>query len=155
MSADYRESVIIPLAMWEKCNFRENVTVPTVQKPLGEDHELLYSRDIPSDLKMKLYSQQAKLRSPKTKYPKFEMVKPAVETKHELGQDINSILQHFSSKSTPNASSILSKILQNKENIKWNDKLEVIVHGVHYPASNIIDLLHGVCLGRNSGHLER
>lgn len=145
MGTDFRECVIIPLAMFEKCNFRQVQTPPfqfTAQDKKADS--VLFDNTLPSDLKMKLYHQQTKLSPPQTKYQKVEIFKPPVESPHQEETDIESIVQGISSKNTPYANSILSKILQNRETIHWNDKLEVVINNKRYPGSDIIDLMRYV-----------
>lgn len=135
--SDFRECVIIPLAMFERCNFRSGETSDKAA-------DVLFDKSLPSDLKMKLYHQRRQLAPPQSNTQKVEIVKPTVEVPHQLAPDIESIVQEFSSKKVPYASIILSKIVQHPESISWNDKFEVTINGVHYPGSNIIELLRFV-----------
>ena len=101
MSVGFKEAVIVPRDVFERCNFKE---------PTNED--TLYNANLPPDLKMKLYSQQKKLRPSESKYARVQVVKEApTESRHEVSQDVHSILQHVSQRNRPNASSILAKIL--------------------------------------------
>ena len=149
----FREAVIVPLSMWEKCNFRAQETITQQQQQTGfiynkrlakESDHILFDTSMPPDLKMKLYNQQTKLSPPQTKYQKVEVYKPPVDTAHQETADIDTILQDISSKNIPYARSILSKILANKETIRWNDKLEVVIDKKTYQDSNIIELMRYV-----------
>ena len=73
------------------------------------------------------------------------MKPPPVERRHEVSQDVHSILQHISQRNTPNVSSILAKILHvGEDTMSWNDRLEMMINREHFPNSNIIDLLQYV-----------
>ena len=148
---DFRECVIIPLAMFESCNFRDPKQTDTTEQVLlgktpkqpNTTGQILFDKSLPSDMKMKLYYQQNKLSSA-TREPTVEMVKRPVETSPRLASDVDSIVREFSSIKVPVVSRILSLILQNQDILRWNDKLEVVINGIHQPGTNIIDLLRYV-----------
>ncbi len=141
--SDFSECVIIPLDVYKtKCNLgKESQT--RQERVLREDLDLLYDASIPSDVKMKLYTQQTKMRPHQPKHEKVEIVKAPESDLSVSGlqRDAESILQGISKKNVPFAESILTKILQNQSLIKWNEKLEVKIRQLHIPNSNIIDLL--------------
>ena len=135
MSVGFKEAFIVPRNVFERCNFKE---------PTNED--ILYNANLPPDLKMKLYSQRKKLRPSELKYALVQVVKPPpAESRHEVSQDVHSILQHISQRNMPNVSSILAKILHvGEDTMSWNDRLEMTINREHFPNSNIIDLFQYV-----------
>lgn len=136
MSSEFRECVIIPLAMFERCNFRDSK-----QQPQDKASDILYNQDLPSGLKMKLYHQHKKLIPVESGVQKVEIIEQKTPVKHQLAADVDSIVQEFSSKKVPPVRSILDKILQNRDNVRWNEKLELIINGSVLPGTNIIDVL--------------
>lgn len=123
----FKESIIIPYELFKKCNF---------QTPSPPQHqEILKDMSLPSDLKMKLYSQSKALQQEKS--PEIKETKP----KHKPPDDTDFIVQLMPSKSQPFANSILQKIKGRPDDIKWNDNLEVTIGETFYAESNIVELL--------------
>ena len=115
--------------MFKKCNF---------EKPPKTNHEaILENPNLPSDVKMKLYNQ-AKVLSRQKEEDKgtFENV---IETNHE--DEDSYIIRLFPEKDQPFISSILDKIRDKKEQLSWNDNLEITIDNKLYRHSNIIELL--------------
>ena len=135
MSVGFKEAVIVPRDVFDRCNFRE-----------ATNEDILYDANLPPDLKMKLYSQRKKLRPSESKYARVQVVKPPpAASRHKVSQDVHSILQHVSERNRPNASSILAKILHaGEDTMSWNDRLEMTINREQFPNSNIIDLLQYV-----------
>lgn len=132
--SDFQECIIIPLAMFQQCNFRQG---QEKTKETGSS-SILYNTSLPADVKLKLYQQEKRLKPSvisKTKRP-VEPPPPA--------SDIKSILQEITTTNVSKATSILAKILQHKSVISWNEKLEVTINGIYYPNSDIIELLRYV-----------
>ena len=129
MNPDFSECIIIPLAVYKQHCISDT------------DFDLLYEPRIPSAEKMKRYAQNVKLRPPRSKYPKVEIANLAESKVSGLQQDIDSILQNITIKNRPFANSILTRILQHPNLIRWNEKLEVSINRNTVPDSNISDLL--------------
>ena len=121
----FKESVILPYSLFKKCQFAP---------PEKLEHEnILRDSTLPSDLKMKLYSQSKALSTKPT---------PEPEKKKADYRDENAyILQLMPEKDQPFISSILTKIAARKDEIHWNTELELNIDGKPYPGSNIIELL--------------
>ena len=116
----FKESIIIPLDMFSKCKF------PTEE---GEDEAVkVLNDDIPSDLKMKLHSQKKK-RSKKSS-----------SDEKQRYEDVDFIVQILPEKSQPFAQSILKKISDHKDEISWNEDLELVLDGRPLADTNIIEL---------------
>lgn len=144
---DFSECIIIPLAMFEQCNFRQEAkTSSTVAH--APTSSILYNQTLPSDLKMKLYHQEKRLKQ-------SSVTKPGHTTAPRVpAADVDSILQEISAANHSKASTILAKMLQQKNLISWNEKLEVTINGIHYPNSNIIELLRYVLGDKIPGSLD-
>ena len=131
MSADFSECIIIPLDVYKQRCIKDS----------DPDLDLLYDPRIPSDQKLKLYTHNVKMRAPRSKYPKVEIINPAERNVSGLQMDVDSILQDISTKNRPFANSILTKILQHPDLISWNEKFEVSINQKLLRDSNIIQLL--------------
>ena len=156
----FAESIIIPLAMFEKCRFsKEESTEPV----LLEEEKKLLANDAPSTKaskilfdekitnagdKIKMYNQHKRLHFDPKKKPilvkedKNTTEKNVYNVEHE--NDISSISQLFSLSLQPFVRSILEKISDNKDIISWENCFEIIIRGAKYPGSNIIDLMRYV-----------
>ena len=127
----FRESVIIPYALFKKCQFGT---------PQKQEHEtILQDPSLPSDVKMKLYSQAKAINTAK---PPQDNDTNSSQTNQN--NDITYIVQIMPEKDQPFASSILSKIRSREDEISWNDKLELLIDGKLYRDSNIIELVRFV-----------
>ena len=131
MNPNFSECIIIPLAIYKQHCIKDS----------DSDFDLLYDPRIPSAEKIKWYAQNVKLRPPQSEYPKVEIANPAESKVSGLQQDIDSILQNIMIKNRPFANSILTRILQHPDLIRWNEKFEVSINRNTVPDSNISDLL--------------
>ena len=116
----FKESIIIPLDMFSKCKF----------SPEEEEDEAakLLNTDIPSDIKMKLHSQKKK------------RIKSTNSDEKSRYEDVDFIVQILPEKSQPFARSILKKISDHKDEISWNENLELVLNGLPLADTNIIEL---------------
>lgn len=115
----FRESVIIPLELFKKCNLQK------------EDNAILRDVNLPSDVKMKLYNQEKKIEKMRTSDKDPE---PHLQEDHSF--IINAVPLHLQ----PYVQSILKVINSRKEAIRWNQELEVVIDGKPFSNSNIVDL---------------
>lgn len=128
----FKESVIIPYTMFKRCQFGTT--------PQKQEHEtILQDPSLPSDIKMKLYSQAKATNTAKSLQENDHS-----STKTNQDHDHAYIVQVMPEKDQPFASSILSKIDSREDEISWNNKLELLIDGKQYPESNIIELLRFV-----------
>jgi hypothetical protein len=118
----FQESIIIPYQMFKKCNFSTE----------DERPQNILEKDLPSDIKMKLYSQVTKKPSKKDTAPNS---KPEQEY-----EDIDFIVQLIDEKNQPFARSIIEKMRAHEAEITWNKQLELILDGKVIVDSNIIEL---------------
>ncbi len=128
MNHSYKESVIIPYTLFKQCHFDTSENT--------EQEKILRDTELPSDLKLKLYSQSKALAPPK----ELEIEKSS-DPGDKNYSDTDFIVQLMPTKDQPFVSSILSKIISRRDEISWNDKLEVAIGGKFFPDSNIIELL--------------
>lgn len=131
----FRESVIIPLALFKKCNFGDS------KEPIVEG--------LPLDVKMKLL-QHERLLNPKGKLPiplQIKVVKPddketEVSTSSgEFSPNSDTITESVSQANRPFVQSILEVIHKNPDQIRWNENFEVIIDGKLYPSTNIVKII--------------
>lgn len=149
--SDFSESIIIPLSMFKKCNFesKESKLTPNAVKDSDEAtvraRKFLFDENLENDdAKIKLYNQHKRLYFDKKQKPVIVKQAKVTETPHQRfskENDISSILQSFALKTRPFVNSILRKFLHNEDVITWDSNMEVIIDGVQYPESNIIELL--------------
>lgn len=133
MNHSFKESVIIPYTLFKQCQFDKSTLS-------SESQNILRDSKLPSDLKMKLYSQSKALVP--TNDPEMETSARGVDK--ETIDDIDYIAQLMPLKDQPYVSSILSKIKSRPDEISWNDRLEAKINGRLLIGSNIIDLLRFV-----------
>ena len=128
----FKEAIIIPYDLFKKCQF---------EKAVEKEHDrILHDTTLPSDVKMKLYNQAKAL----DKVPKpSEESKPS-ESPPDNEKDKIYIVQLMPTDDQPFVSSILDKIEDNKDQISWNENLEVRIDSKLYRNSNIIELLRFV-----------
>lgn len=109
--SDFQECIIIPLAMFEQCNFRQG---QDKKSPEARSSSILYNTSLPPDVKLKLYHQEKRLKPSVIPTAKcsVEPLPPAA--------DIQSILQEITATNVSRATSILAKILQHKKEVSWN-----------------------------------
>ena len=126
----FKESVIIPLSMYQKCQFA------TLRQTTGQDPDtILYDNSLKPDVKLKLYSQAKHLVRPSIESTPL----PHQEEKRE--DDTSFIVELMPENDQPYVNSILKKIKQNESEIYWNNNLELIIDGTPHANSNIIELL--------------
>ena len=141
----FRESIIIPLALFKKCNF------PDSKEPIIEG--------LPLDVKMKLL-QHERLLNPKGKLPiplQIKVVKPddkeaEVSTSSNSGEyspNSDTITESVSQANRPFVQSILDVIHKNPDQVRWNENFEIIIDGKLYPNTSIVKIIqalmkHGV-----------
>ena len=136
---NYQEAIIIPLDVFRKCNFNkleekvESVTSENEQK------NVLYNKNLPSDIKIKLHKQQKKLIKKQNIEP--QVVSIHEEKLNETQQSEDNILEEFSNQTRPAVYFILKYIKESRDIVSWNDNLEVIIEGETIENSNIIELL--------------
>ena len=138
MCASFKEAVIIPLSLFNKCKFgdtQEGILEglpPDVQMKLLQHDRLLnpkgnFKGSIPRPFEIKVIEDGEKktkmIESSKTPLNE-EVIKGAVS-------DINK----------PFVQSILEVIKPRPNEISWNDKFEIILNGRLLPETNIIDLI--------------
>ena len=148
---DFKESIIIPLAVFKQLNFKDFVAQTEAEQAKNKHAEkksptdILHDTRLPVDTKMKLYAQQKKFYSEKRKKPypvtldtsNLLKSKPSVSKK----SDISSITALFKDIDQPAVNSILETILEHPANISWDEKLQVVINGTTIVGSNLIDLL--------------
>ena len=120
----FKESIIIPLELFKKCTYDS--------KPLEPTKDVLYNDNLPSDIKMKLFSQSQL-------HQHHDKNKP-VATKIE-GIDKEHILNLIPDKDKPSISSILSILEKHRDQVWWNKDNELIINGLTVPNSNIVEIL--------------
>lgn len=117
----FKESVIIPLKMFETCSFKK------------EKDNFLQQENYPSDVRLKLYNHERirkRLRADKIKQTKLDENK-LVRTK---------ILDVIPVTKQPFLNSIIDIIEKNPNDIKWNNNYELFLDGVIQPEYNIIQI---------------
>ena len=141
--ASFKEAVIIPLALFKRCNFADS------KEPVLEG--------LPLDVKMKLL-QHERLLNPKGKLPtplqikvvKAEEKEPEVSTSGgEFSPNSDTITESVAQANRPFVQSILDIIQKNPDQIRWNENFEVIIDGKLYPNTNVVTIMqalmkHGV-----------
>lgn len=119
----FRESIIIPLEVFEKCQF-------------DNEQDILLDPSIPVDKRMKLYHQKKALEKKKPPEEKEEEAEEVGERNFQY------IVDAIQMSYRPFAHSILDYLKNYQDQITWNDNMEVIIDGRLYPDSNILDLFH-------------
>ena len=120
----FKESVIIPIETYRQCRFDKRTP----------ELDILTSTSLPSDVKMKLYDQM-KL---KTKKMKTSPIKRA--TFSTDFPPVKDILNKIPTEDQPFVQSILDKIKQRPEEIKWNNNEEIMIDGQLLHGSNISEI---------------
>ena len=123
---NFKESIIIPLSMFQQCQFK-NENDPETQ--------ILLDPALPSDLKLKLYDQQRQLKPDNNKLDNL------VSSDIEKYPNIPTIIDSVPEKDQPMVTSILDKIIANPEHLFWNNNFEITLDGKFIPLSNIIDIM--------------
>lgn len=144
MSLGFKESIIIPLHIYKQCeefiNIKhlQGISAPKTIHQTVKSKDLLYSTDLPADLKMKLYNQQVKFE---TSIPASKSVTAEDSEIDRMKKDIPAVLNHISSRKRPYVQNILEKFIDKPSIISWNKNLEVTVDGSFLSGSNLIDIL--------------
>lgn len=158
---DFSECIIIPLSIFEQCQFRETKKSESLlQVPLNTPikssdilekkatkSNILDNEELPSDIKLKLHRQEESLKKKPVILEKTiekleeKFLKKPEKAKESIQNDILSFTSTFPLKLQPFVQSILTKISNFPGKISWNDKLEVTIEGVLFKESNILDLL--------------
>jgi hypothetical protein len=134
----FQESIIIPLSMFEKCKFKEEV---------NPEEDILNNESMPSDLKMKLLQQERKLKPKKKLQPRKELSlidesDKKIHPDNKLyNEQIQYILGKISRKHQPFISSILHYIKDYSNQISWNKDFDIIIDKLLVNNTNIIDIL--------------
>ena len=124
----FQESIIIPLE-----TFKMYQTYKGTEK--RQDENVLFDESLPPDVKMKLYNQEKALKQiiqiPSTvPEPTFK----------GTAKDYNFIIDSIPTAIQPFVSSILNHLQHFKDQITWNDQLELIIDGKPFANSNIVKL---------------
>lgn len=127
MANTFQECVLVPLALWKRCNIGDT----------DKAQQILQNPTIPTEVKMKLYSQEKKLSksnkdSISNKKRQSEM--PAIT--------FENIISKMDSQSQPFVRSILHKASQHPDQISWDSKLQVTIDGKVFHDSNLIEILN-------------
>lgn len=120
----FARSVIIPLSVFEKCNFNK------------ETDNILTNENLPSSEKMMLY-QQKFMR--KRKNEKGQKLIDAPPDTTPFSEDILTLMP---SQHRPVVENIIKIIKKHPEDVRWNDNYEVILNNRLLPDTNIQDILH-------------
>ena len=143
----FRESVIIPLKMFETCTLEKDTksVVQSESYPSGvqlklnsdrvqnETKNILQQEKYPSDVRLKLYNDERirkKLRAEKAK-----------EAKLETGKLVRKkILDEIPVEKQPFVNSIIDIIEKRQNDIKWNENYEIFLNCVKHPDLNIVKI---------------
>jgi len=121
----FKESIIIPLELYQRCQLQTKT----------KDLNILLDKSLPTDEKMKLFSQ-AQLEK---KRKKRKNVFTSKAEFNEISPVGSNILQLIPRADKPIIKAILDIIKQNPPQISWNTNNEVILDGKTLINSNIID----------------
>ncbi len=119
----FAQSVIIPLSVFEKCNFGK------------EGDDILFDDTLPSSKKMMLYQQKLMRKRKK------EVVKKLTDIPPDTTPFSEDIITYTPSRHRPVVENIIKIIKQHPKDIKWNDNYEVILNDKLLPNTNIQDIL--------------
>lgn len=116
----FKESVLIPLETYKRCRFDSS----------RKDLDILTSKTLSPDVKMKLYDQaRLKLRKKPKQRPKSPDTIP-----------VKDILNRIPLKDQPFVQSILDILQKHPTDISWNINHELILDGNLLPGTNISDI---------------
>ena len=132
---NYKEAVIVPLEVFNKCNFNPKEKELPPQKTGG----ILNDETLPPDIKIKLYNQKKKLTKRPLPEPQLVQIKKEAEAPSE---DI--ILNQFPLRTRPVVNLILKYMKDSRGILSWTDNLEIVIEGETIQDSNIIQLLRFV-----------
>ena len=121
----FKESIIIPLELYQRCHLQTKT----------KDMNILLDKSLPTDEKMKLFSQ-AQLEK---KRKKRKNVYTSKAEFNEISPVGSNILQLIPKADKPIIKAVLDIIKQNPSQISWNTNNEVILDGKTLINSNIID----------------
>ena len=140
----FKQSIIIPLSLFEKCNFSGEPPTERDPPPTTESKpaDILHDPKLAVDTKMKLYSQKKKFHIDKKRRP-YPVI---IDTPKKVSiiskkNDISAIRDLFSTGDQPIINSILENILDNPSKISWDEKYQIIIDGIPIHESSLIDLL--------------
>lgn len=136
---NYQEAIIIPLDVFKKCRFNNIEEEEQVSDDSKPKEDILYDKNLPSDIKIKLYKQQKKLHKKQTIEPQPVTIREDQQIDSLPSEE--SILEEFSHQTRPSVYFILKYIKESKGVFSWNDQHEVIIEGRTIEDSNIVDLL--------------
>lgn len=122
----FKESIIIPLEIYQRCHLQTKT----------KDFNILLDKSLPTDEKMKLFSQ-AQLEKKRKKRKNLFSSKAEFAEISLLG---NNILQLIPRQDKPIIKAILEIIKQNPSQISWNNNNEVILDGKTLINSNITEM---------------
>ena len=124
----FQESIIIPLETFKKYQTHKGTDK-------RQDENVLYDTSLPPDVKMKLYNQEKALKR------NIQIPSAVSEPKsNDTTKDYDFIIDSIPTAIQPFVSSILHHLQRFKDQITWNNQLEVIIDGKPFANSNIIKL---------------
>ena len=125
----FRESVIIPYSLFKKCQFATPPPAAAIPPPPRETTPESDEPPAPPEISTPpTFHQEQK--------PKF----PPSQT-DENESTILTMARVVPEEDRPILENILKRIYAHPDIIRWNSNLEVILDGVIYPKSNIVDIL--------------
>ena len=115
---NYKEAVIVPLEVFNKCNFNPEEKELPPQKTGG----ILNDETLPPDIKIKLYNQKKKLTKRPLPEPQLVQIKKEAEAEAP-SEDI--ILNQFPLRTRPVVNLILKYMKDSRGILSWTDNLEI------------------------------
>ena len=134
---NYKEAVIVPLEVFNKCNFNPQEK----ELPPQKTGDILNDKTLPPDVKIKLYNQKKKLTKRPLPEPQLVQIKKEVEVEAP-SEDI--ILNQFPLRTKPVVNLILKYMKDSRGILSWTDNLEIVIEGDTIQDSNLIQLLRFV-----------
>ena len=134
---NYKEAVIVPLEVFNKCNFNPQEK----ELPPPKTGDILNDKTLPPDMRIKLYNQKKKLTKRPLPEPQLVQIKKEVEVEAP-SEDI--ILNQFSLRTKPVVNLILKYMEDSRGILSWTYNLEIVIEGDTIQDSNLIQLLRFV-----------
>ena len=131
----FRESVIIPYSLFKKCQFASPLPPPPPRRePTPEDEP-------PAPLPDTVHTPEATLP---TQTPPLPLIgkkeEPTLKTEAKTW-DYATMARVVPEEDRPILENILERIEAHPQIIRWNKDFEVVLDGVTYPRSNVVEIL--------------
>lgn len=117
---DFKESVIIPLKMFQRCSFDRDKAQP------------LLNDNLPSDVRVKLYTNERLKRKKKIEDNKYGIPDTKLP-RRKIVENISTIKQPF-------VNSIIDLVQNNLDQISWNNDYKLVIGQDPVEGTNLVDI---------------